>query len=127
MSGSKTQICPAIDTVGPLGLSVDVVARLFAVMAFYDDSDVNSVRHTWDNYLATLGHGVKGLSLGLPEAYFFDDLGPGVSHGRSRAGRVPAGAERRPFSAGAPRWPARTRPRPCPEDFSPRRIIPTLG
>ena len=78
MSGSKTQICPAIDTVGPLGLSVDVVARLFAVMAFYDDSDVNSVRHTWDNYLATLGHGVKGLSLGLPEAYFFDDLGPGV-------------------------------------------------
>ena len=98
MSGSKTQICPAIDTVGPLGLSVDIVARLFAVMAFYDDSDVNSVCHTWDNYLARLGDGVTDLTLGLPEAYFFDDLGPGVGEAVEAGARLleKAGAKLKP-------------------------------
>ena len=98
MSGSKTQICPAIDTVGPLGLSVDIVARLFAVMAFYDDTDVNSVYHTWDNYLAKLGHGVADLTLGLPEAYFFDDLGPGVGEAVEAGARLleKAGAKLKP-------------------------------
>ena len=45
MTGSFTRICPAIDTVGPLGNSVEVVARMFAVMSGYDDEDIYSVRH----------------------------------------------------------------------------------
>ncbi|MEE2804070.1 MAG: amidase [Pseudomonadota bacterium] len=88
MSGSKTRICPAIDTVGPLGLSVEVVARLFSVMAFYDDNDVNSVRHTWDNYLASLGSGINGLRIGIPSDYFFDDLAPGVGEAVETGAKV---------------------------------------
>ena len=42
MTGSFTRICPAIDTVGPLGQSVEIVARMFAVMAGYDDDDLYS-------------------------------------------------------------------------------------
>ena len=47
MTGSFTRICPAIDTVGPLGKSVDIVARMFTAMAGYDDDDIYSVRHSW--------------------------------------------------------------------------------
>ena len=78
MSGSKTQLCPAIDTVGPMARTVADVARMFAVMAFYDDDDPTSVAHTWENYLSTLGDGVDGVRIGVPENYFFDDLAPGV-------------------------------------------------
>ena len=54
MSGSKTHLCPAIDTVGPMGRSVPDLARMFAVMAFYDDEDPSSVPHVWENYLGRL-------------------------------------------------------------------------
>ena len=45
MSGSKTQLCPAIDTVGPMARTVADLARIFVVVAFYDDDDVSSVPH----------------------------------------------------------------------------------
>jgi aspartyl-tRNA(Asn)/glutamyl-tRNA(Gln) amidotransferase subunit A len=78
MSGSKTQLSPAIDTVGPMARSALDLARLFAVMAFYDDADPTSVDHQWENYLARLDDGIGGLRIGVPENHFFDDLAPGV-------------------------------------------------
>ena len=78
MSGSKTQLSPAIDTVGPMARSAQDLARLFAVMAFYDDADPTSVEHEWENYLARLDDGIDGLRIGVPENHFFDDLAPGV-------------------------------------------------
>lgn len=78
MSGSKTQLSPAIDTVGPMARSVADLARMFAVMAFYDDEDPTSERHEWDNFLARLDDGVEGLRIGLPENFFFEDLAPGI-------------------------------------------------
>lgn len=78
MSGSKTQLCPAIDTVGPMARSVVDVARMFAVMAFYDHDDLTSVPHEWDDFLVRLDDGIEGLRIGLPGNYFFEDLAPGV-------------------------------------------------
>ena len=78
MTGSFTRICPAIDTVGPLGKSVDIVARMFTTMAGYDDDDIYSVRHSWDDALQQMSCGIAGLRIGLPRHFFFDDLEPGI-------------------------------------------------
>ena len=78
MTGSFTQICPAIDTVGPLGKSVDIVARMFTAMAGYDDDDIYSVRHSWDDAFQEMSSGIAGLRIGLPRHFFFDDLEPGI-------------------------------------------------
>ncbi len=69
MTGSFTRICPAIDTVGPLGRSVDIVARMFAVMAGYDDEDLYSV----------------GLRIGVPRRFFFENLAPGIGEAVEQA------------------------------------------
>ena len=78
MTGSFTRICPAIDTVGPLGKSVDIVARMFTAMAGYDDDDIYSVRHSWGDAFQEMSSGIAGLRIGLPRHFFFDDLEPGI-------------------------------------------------
>jgi aspartyl-tRNA(Asn)/glutamyl-tRNA(Gln) amidotransferase subunit A len=78
MTGSFTRICPAIDTVGPLGKSVDIVARMFTAMAGYDDDDIYSVRHSWDDAFQEMSSGIAGLRIGLPRHFFFDDLEAGI-------------------------------------------------
>jgi len=78
MTGSFTRICPAIDTVGPLGESVEIVARMFAVMAGYDDDDLYSVRREQPDFLGSLDNGIKGIRIGLPQKFFLEDLEEGV-------------------------------------------------
>ena len=78
MTGSFTRICPAIDTVGPLGKSVDIVARMFVVMAGYDDDDPYSVRHSWDDAFRQMSDGMTGLRIGMPRRFFFEGLEPGI-------------------------------------------------
>jgi aspartyl-tRNA(Asn)/glutamyl-tRNA(Gln) amidotransferase subunit A len=78
MTGSFTRICPAIDTVGPLGKSVDIVARMFTVMAGYDDDDLYSVRHSWDDAFQHMSDDIAGLRIALPRRFFFEDLESGI-------------------------------------------------
>ena len=78
MSGSKTQLCPAIDTVGPMARSAIDLAKLFSVLAFYDDDDLYSIPHVWDNFLGRLNDGIAGVRIGIPENYFFDGLEPQI-------------------------------------------------
>ena len=78
MTGSFTRICPAIDTVGPLGESVEIVARMFAVMAGYDDDDLYSVCRGQPDFLGSLDNGIKGIRIGLPQKFFLEDLEEGV-------------------------------------------------
>jgi len=78
MTGSFTRICPAIDTVGPLGESVEIVARMFAVMAGYDDDDLYSVCREQPDFLGSLDNGIKGIRIGLPQKFFLEDLEEGV-------------------------------------------------
>ena len=86
MTGSFTRICPAIDTVGPLGKSVDIVARMFTVMAGYDDDDLYSVRHSWDDAFRQMPDGMTGLRIGIPRRFFFEDLEPGIGEAVEEAG-----------------------------------------
>ena len=86
MTGSFTRICPAIDTVGPLGKSVDIVARMFTVMAGYDDDDLYSVRHSWDDAFRQMPDDMTGLRIGIPRRFFFEDLEPGIGEAVEEAG-----------------------------------------
>ena len=86
MTGSFTRICPAIDTVGPHGKSVDIVARMFTVMAGYDDDDLYSVRHSWDDAFCQMPDDMTGLRIGIPRRFFFEDLDPGIGEAVEEAG-----------------------------------------
>ena len=66
------------DTIGPMARSALDVARLFAVMAGYDDSDPTSVDQPLENFLPTMGDGIAGLRIGVPRAYYYDALDPEV-------------------------------------------------
>ena len=78
MTGSYTRICPAIDTVGPLGANVEIVARMFVAMAGYDDQDLYSVKKEQPEILDSLDHGIEGCRIGLPRKFFLENLEEGV-------------------------------------------------
>ena len=78
MTGSYTRICPAIDTVGPLGANVEIVARMFVAMAGYDDEDLYSVKKEQPEILDSLDHGIEGCRIGLPRKFFLENLEEGV-------------------------------------------------
>lgn len=67
------------DTVGPLARTVADVARLFAVIEGYDRHDPYSRRHDYPNFLGRLGDGVRGLRIGVPQNFFFDDVAPDIA------------------------------------------------
>lgn len=65
------------DTVGPIGRNVRDAALLFDVIAGYDPADPMSARFA-GAALDTLDGGVAGLRVGLPTAFFFDDVSPDI-------------------------------------------------
>ncbi len=67
------------DTIGPMARTVSDVARLFAVMAGYEDADPISEDRTLDNFLPTLGAGASGLRIAVPRNYYFESLDPDVA------------------------------------------------
>jgi aspartyl-tRNA(Asn)/glutamyl-tRNA(Gln) amidotransferase subunit A len=62
------------DTIGPLARTVTTVARVFAAIAGQDPQDPGSVDRPVENFLPTLGDGVRGLRIGVPRRFFFEDL-----------------------------------------------------
>jgi aspartyl-tRNA(Asn)/glutamyl-tRNA(Gln) amidotransferase subunit A len=68
----------SLDTIGPMGRSVEDVAQLLGVMAGRDDADSTSAPVDVPDYRAPLGQSVEGLRVGLPEEYYTDRLDDGV-------------------------------------------------
>lgn len=64
------------DTIGPMARSAMDVARLFAVMAGYDDTDPTSHDMPLENFLPSMNHGISGMRIGVPRSYYYDDLAP---------------------------------------------------
>ncbi|MFY0611778.1 MAG: amidase [Hyphomicrobiaceae bacterium] len=64
------------DTIGPMARSAMDVARLFAVMAGYDDADPTSRDRPLENFLPAMAAGVAGVRIGIPRGYYYDDLAP---------------------------------------------------
>jgi aspartyl-tRNA(Asn)/glutamyl-tRNA(Gln) amidotransferase subunit A len=71
-------ICWSFDTVGPMARSMVDVAHMYAVMAGFDLEDPRAVDHPPVDVLSGLEAGVEGVRIGIPEAFFFDDLEPGI-------------------------------------------------
>ena len=83
-----TPVSVRFDTVGPMARRVEDVARLFAVLAGYDPKDPLSADRPLENFLPTLGDGVAGLRIGVPENFFYDDLHPDVAAAVAEAAKT---------------------------------------
>jgi aspartyl-tRNA(Asn)/glutamyl-tRNA(Gln) amidotransferase subunit A len=69
----------SLDQAGPLAISAEDCALTLQAMAGVDDRDSTSSGVAVPDYLATLGDGVKGLKIGVPEEYFSDGLDDAVA------------------------------------------------
>ena len=88
----------SFDTSGPLTRTVRDAARILDVIAGHDPMDPTSSRRPVVGNEAACERSVKGLRIGLPTSYFYDDLDPEVAAALNAAQSVLAdqGAELRP-------------------------------
>ena len=70
-----------LDHTGPMARSARDLALMLQVMAGADLKDPTTIGEPVPDYCAALSGDVKGLTLGVPKNYFFDDLISEVSDG----------------------------------------------
>jgi Asp-tRNA(Asn)/Glu-tRNA(Gln) amidotransferase A subunit family amidase len=75
----------SLDHVGPLAASVEDAAIVLQAIAGYDPADITSAEVPATDYVSGLKEGAKGLRVGVPRAYFFDDLDPEVASAMGHA------------------------------------------
>lgn len=78
---SKYGVIPlawSLDHVGPLTRGVEDAAIILEVIAGYDPNDPTTKDKPVEAYRSQLGSGVKGLKIGVPTNYYFDDVDPEV-------------------------------------------------
>jgi aspartyl-tRNA(Asn)/glutamyl-tRNA(Gln) amidotransferase subunit A len=63
-----------LDHAGTLTRTVEDAALMLNVMAGYDPADATSVRIPVDDAVSGIGKDVRGLRIGVPRNYFFDNL-----------------------------------------------------
>ncbi len=68
----------SLDTIGPMGHSVEDVARLLNTLAGADERDAMSASVDVPDYTAALGASVEGVRIGLPSEYFGEALDAGI-------------------------------------------------
>ncbi len=68
----------SLDCPGPIGRTVEDVARLLGVMAGRDPLDATSMETPVPDYTASLTGDVSGLRVGVPKEYFIDGMQPEV-------------------------------------------------
>jgi len=69
----------SLDTVGPLARTAEDCALLLGLMAGADPEDPTASTAPVLNYLAATTASVKGLKIGVPAAFYVDDLDPAVA------------------------------------------------
>jgi aspartyl-tRNA(Asn)/glutamyl-tRNA(Gln) amidotransferase subunit A len=69
----------SLDHVGPLAASVEDAAIMLQAIAGYDPGDITSAEVPVTDYVSGLKEGAKDLRVGVPRAYFFEDLDPEVA------------------------------------------------
>jgi aspartyl-tRNA(Asn)/glutamyl-tRNA(Gln) amidotransferase subunit A len=73
-----TSLCWSLDHAGPLTRTVRDAALALQALAGFDARDPGSAREPVPDFTADLDAGVRGLTLGVPANYFFDDVDPEV-------------------------------------------------
>jgi aspartyl-tRNA(Asn)/glutamyl-tRNA(Gln) amidotransferase subunit A len=69
----------SLDHVGPLTATVADVAIVLQAIAGYDPADITTADVPVADYVSTIREGAKSLRVGVPRAYFYDDLDPDVA------------------------------------------------
>src|SRR6195256_5841494 len=69
----------SLDTVGPLARTVLDCALLLGLMAGADADDPTAVGGPLPDYMAATRGSIKGLRIGVPTAFYVDDLDPEVA------------------------------------------------
>src|SRR6202045_2863922 len=69
----------SLDTVGPLARSAEDCALLLGLMAGADPDDPTAVAGPLPDYAAATREPIKGLTIGVPTAFYVDDLDPEVA------------------------------------------------
>jgi aspartyl-tRNA(Asn)/glutamyl-tRNA(Gln) amidotransferase subunit A len=67
-----------LDHMGPLARSVRDAALMLNYIAGHDKKDPSSSRHPVVDYVPDDGCSIRGLRLGFPETFFFEELDPDV-------------------------------------------------
>jgi aspartyl-tRNA(Asn)/glutamyl-tRNA(Gln) amidotransferase subunit A len=75
---ASTPVSPSFDTIGPMARSVADVAKIFAVIAGYDNRDPLSSDHPLLNFLPNLNDGIKGIRIGIPRNFYLESLHPEI-------------------------------------------------
>lgn len=75
----------SLDHVGPLAATVGDAAIVLQAIAGYDALDVSSADVPATDYSSGLGETTKNLRVGIPRAYFYDDLDDEVRSARDAA------------------------------------------
>lgn len=79
MHGTQIQCSARFDTFGPLARRVTDVARMFAVLAGYDRRDPVSRHHEWGSFLPELSKGIKGVRIGIPRNFIWEESEPDIA------------------------------------------------
>jgi aspartyl-tRNA(Asn)/glutamyl-tRNA(Gln) amidotransferase subunit A len=69
----------SLDTVGPLARTVEDCALLLGLMAGADPADPTAIGGSLPDYMAATRGPMKGLKVGVPTAFYIDDLDPEVA------------------------------------------------
>src|SRR5438874_2858213 len=69
----------SLDTVGPLARTVEDCALLLGLMAGSDPEDSTAIAGPVPDYMAAAREPIKGLTIGVPTAFYVDDLDPEVA------------------------------------------------
>lgn len=69
----------SLDTVGPLARSAEDCALLLGLMAGADPADPTAIDGPLPDYMAATRASIKGLTIGVPTAFYVDDLDPEVA------------------------------------------------
>jgi aspartyl-tRNA(Asn)/glutamyl-tRNA(Gln) amidotransferase subunit A len=78
---SKRGVLPlswSLDHIGPMTRTVEDAAVVLQAIAGYDPKDPSSVDEPVPDYVRSLEGGVRGLRIGLPTRFFFDNVDPEV-------------------------------------------------
>lgn len=73
-----TSLSWSLDHVGPLTRTVADAAVCLNALAGYDPRDPGSVDVPAEDYTSALGKDVKGIRIGVPKNYYFDDCHPEI-------------------------------------------------
>jgi aspartyl-tRNA(Asn)/glutamyl-tRNA(Gln) amidotransferase subunit A len=78
-------LSPSLDHVGPLTATVEDAAIVLQAIAGYDAADITTVDVPVADYVSASRESVKSLRVGVPRAYFFEDLDLEVASGMEHA------------------------------------------